>query len=223
MYRHTPRAVGEHATSLIYRHAAAYELLMRALYGRHHAGRLRAVAEQIPPGASVLELCCGPGSLYLGWLRDRVGSYVGLDANPGFVARLTARGVDARLADLGADATPLPHADIVVMQASLYHFLPHANAVVDRMLVAASQSVIVSEPIRNLTSSRLPGIGAAVARATDPGVGHETSARRFTESSLDELMDRYDIRSRFLAPGGRDKVYVLGVTGGVKSTGAASS
>ena len=213
----------EHAPSLIYRHPVAYELLMRALYGRHHAGRLRAVAEQIPPGASVLELCCGPGSLYLGWLRHRVGSYVGLDVNPGFVARLSARGVDARITELGGDATPLPDAEIVVMQASLYHFLPHAEPVVDRMLEAASQSVIISEPIRNLTSSRLFGIGAAARRATDPGVGHLTSARRFTESSLDKLMNRYDVRSTFLAPGGRDKIYVLGATGGARSVGASSS
>ena len=215
--------MGKQATGLIYRHAAAYELLMHALYGRHHAGRLRAVAEQIPPGASVLELCCGPGSLYLGSLRHRAGSYIGLDANPGFVARLRARGVDARVRDLGAGAAPLPHAEVVVMQASLYHFLPGATAIVDRMLEAASRSVIVSEPIRNLTSSRIPWLGAIARRMTDPGVGQETSARRFTEASLDQLMKPYDIRSAFLAPGGRDKIYVLGATGGARSAGPASS
>jgi SAM-dependent methyltransferase len=186
---------------------------MRGLYGRHHAGRLRSVAEQIPPGASVLELCCGTGSLYLGWLRPRVGSYVGLDANPGFVARLRARGVDARVIDLGDDAAPLPVAEVVVMQASLYHFLPRPEAIVGRMVDAASRSVVVSEPIRNLTCSRLPGLGAIGRRATDPGVGHRTSAHRFTEDSLDGLMDRYDVRAAFLAPGGRDKIYILGVSG----------
>ena len=53
--------VSSGSVSLIYRNAAGYELVMRALYGRHHAGRLRAVAEQVPAGASVLELRCGPG------------------------------------------------------------------------------------------------------------------------------------------------------------------
>ncbi len=52
------------STSLIYRSATGYELVMRALYGRHYADRMQAVAEQVPPGASVLELCCGPGTLY---------------------------------------------------------------------------------------------------------------------------------------------------------------
>ena len=103
------------------------------------------------------------------------------------------------------------------MQASLYHFLPRAEAVVGRMLEAASRSVIVSEPIRNLTSSRFRGIRAIGRLATDPGVGHLTSGRRFTEASLDELMNRYDVRSTFLAPGGRDKVYVLGVNDGARA------
>ena len=52
------------STSLIYRSATGYELLMRALYGRHYADRMRAVADEVPAGSSVLELCCGPATLY---------------------------------------------------------------------------------------------------------------------------------------------------------------
>jgi SAM-dependent methyltransferase len=203
-------------TSLIYRHAAVYELLMRVLYGRHHAGRLRAVAQQIPPGATVLELCCGPGSLYVRHLRGRAGSYIGLDANPGFVARLKARGVDARLTDLTTNGEVLPPAEVVVIQASLYHFLPDADRILRRMVTAASRLVIVSEPVRNLSSSRLPVIGSIGRRATDPGVGAHTS--RFTEATLDRVMSRYDGAAAFLAPGGRDKVYVVDVTRSVDSS-----
>ncbi len=46
-------------------------------------------------------------------------------------------------------------------------------------------------------------------RAADPGVGgHE---QRFTEATLDQLMAGYAerVRSAFLIPGGREKVYVL--------------
>jgi SAM-dependent methyltransferase len=200
-------------TSLIYRTAGGYELLMRALYGRHYGSRMRAVADQVPAGATVLELCCGPGSLYLRYLHDRAGSYVGLDANEGFVARLRRRGVDARRLDLAADGNPLPAADVVIMQASLYHFLPDPSPIVDRMLAAASDRVIISEPVRNLASSELPLVGALGRRAADPGVG--SHAQRFTERTLDELMARY--RDRLIAalaiPGGREMVYVL--AGGV--------
>ena len=206
--------------SLIYRSASMYEVAMCALYGRHHRERFRAVADWVPAGAAVVELCCGPGSLYLRHLRPRVRSYIGLDANPGFVAGLQARGVDARLIDLIDGDRPLPRADVAIMQASLYHFLPDADAILQRMLGVAERCVIISEPVRNLSSSTLPLIGAIGRRATDPGVGGH--ADRFTEATLDQLMAAYDVRAAFLAPGGRDKVYVLGTSGGGDSAATSS-
>jgi SAM-dependent methyltransferase len=212
------------STSLIYRSAAGYELLMRALYGRHYADRMRAVADLVPAGSSVLELCCGPATLYRRYLHARVSSYTGIDVNEGFVARLKRDGIDARVVDLaGEPDSPLPSADIVIMQASLYHFLPDASRVVDRMLAAASDRVIVSEPIRNLASSELPIIGRLGRRATDPGVGGH--ADRFTEATLDQLMDRYRDRGRtsFAIPGGREKVYVLAAGGGAEAGGSITT
>jgi SAM-dependent methyltransferase len=197
------------STSLIYRNAHVYELLMRALYGRHYAARMRTVAEQVPRGASVLELCCGPGTLYRRYLRGLVDGYVGLDVNPGFVAGLRRAGIDARQFDLADTGQPLPAADVVIIQASLYHFLPDAAALIDRMLAAARELVIVSEPIRNLSTSGLPVVGRLGRRAADPGVGgHE---QRFDERSLDQLMSAYRQRtlSALMIPGGREKIYVL--------------
>jgi SAM-dependent methyltransferase len=197
------------STSLIYRSSRGYELLMRALYGRHYEDRMRVVAERIRPGASVLELCCGPGTLYLRHLRGRAGAYPGLDVNAGFVEKLRRRGVDARQVDLASDDAPLPGADVVLIQASLYHFLPDAERIVGRMLAAAHERVIVSEPIRNLSSSEAPLIGRLGQGAADPGVGGPE--HRFHEETLDRLMDRYAPRviTAALIPGGREKVYVL--------------
>ncbi len=213
-------------TSLVYRSAAGYELLMRLLYGRHYGARMRAVADQVPDGASVLELCCGPGTLYLRHLRGRTRGYVGVDVNPRFVTRLRRRGVDARRLDLAHDTATdaLPSADVVILQASLYHFLPKAppsgaahsfqdaERIVERMLAAARERVIVAEPVRNLTSSRVPLVARLGARAADPGVGGH--AQRFTEESLEALMARYRERilKAFPIPGGREMVYVLAAT-----------
>jgi SAM-dependent methyltransferase len=194
-------------TSVIYRSASGYELLMRMLYGRHYSDRLRAIAEQVPDGSSVLELCSGPGTLYRRHLRGRVGGYIGLDVNERFVARLQREGVDARRLDLAADAAPLPPADVVLMQASLYHFLPHPEQILGRMLAAARELVIVSEPIRNLASSRLPGVGLIGRRAADPGVGGHAS--RLDEPALDRLMRDHEQIAAFTIPGGREKVFVL--------------
>jgi SAM-dependent methyltransferase len=148
-------------TSLIYRSSVGYELLMLALYGRHYSARMRAVAAEVPDGASVLELCCGPGTLYLRYLRGRVGGYVGIDVNSRFVEQLGRRGVAANRLDLATDDEPLPVADAVILQASLYHFLPEPQRIVDRMLVAARDRVIVSEPVRNLASSSWSRVSGA--------------------------------------------------------------
>jgi SAM-dependent methyltransferase len=196
-------------TSLVYRSAYRYELLMVALYGRHYRSRMAAVAEQVPAGASVLELCCGPGTLYERHLRERAAGYIGVDVNERFIARLKRSGVDARLLDLAHGTEPLPAVDVVIMQASLYHFLPHPEAIVARMLAAARERVVIAEPVRNLATSDVAALRWLGRRAADPGVGaHE---ERFTEATLDRLMDGYRERvmAAFLVPGGREKVYVL--------------
>ena len=197
------------STSLVYRSALGYEALMRVLYGRHYSDRMRAVAEQVPDGASVLELCCGPGTMYVRHLRERTSGYVGIDVNAGYVDRLRRRGIDARRLDLATGEESLPGADVVILQASLYHFLPRPERIIDRMLAAAGDRVIVSEPVRNLASSEVPVIARLGRRAADPGVGGH--AQRFTEATLEALMARYRERvvRSFPIPGGREWVYVL--------------
>jgi SAM-dependent methyltransferase len=196
------------SASLVYRSVALYEAVMLALYGRHYPARLRAIADLIPAGSSVLDVCSGPGTLYSRHLRRRSISYLGIDINPRFVARLRQLGASAELRDL-RDDQPLPPADYVLMQASLYHFLPDPTPVVNRMLRAARKQVIISEPIRNLAGSSSPWLAALARRQTDAGSGGE--ALRFNEQTLDAFFISFQrqVNRTFLLPGGREKVYVL--------------
>src|SRR5215472_2386614 len=116
------------AASIIYQSSFGYEVAMLALYRKNYGARYQAIADLIPPGASVLELCCGPGVLYRRYLCQKGIQYKGLDINPKFIRYLTKRGVAAELWDLRSDRA-LPRAEYVVMQASLYHFLPRASAI----------------------------------------------------------------------------------------------
>jgi SAM-dependent methyltransferase len=193
--------------SLIYRSPRAYELVMLLLYRQHYRVRQGALAEHIPPGSSVVEACCGTGTLYSKHLRHRSVRYTGLDLNPVFVARLQGQGIDSRLWDMRS-AEPLPEADYVVMQASLYHFLPDPGPIVDRMLSAAGEQVIIAEPIHNLTSEH-PRLSRMFAALTDAGAGPER--QRFDERSLDEFLTAYQDRVSQVLPlaGGREKLYVL--------------
>lgn len=191
--------------SPIYRSAALYEATMLALYRRHRDARLRAVAELIPPGASVVEACCGPGLLYRRHLRARDVRYTGLDISPAFVRRLERAGADARLWDL-REPRPLPTADYVVMQGSLYQFLPDAGPVVERMLDAAGAALVVVEPVENMIGGPLSGL---IARLGDPGTG--PTPHRFDAGALDELFAPYGDRvlRSFPVAGDRERAYVV--------------
>ena len=181
---------------------------MIALYGRHYAARYRAISQLIPDGATVLELCCGPGYLYQRHLRGRSIAYHGIDINQRFVDRIVRLGATGEVADI-AKMESLPGADFVVMQASLYHFLPDAAPIADRMLGAARRNVIIAEPIRNLSTARIPLISRLARKHADPGSGKHQ--QRFDERSLDTFMSRYEgrVARSFMIPGGREKVYVL--------------
>jgi SAM-dependent methyltransferase len=196
------------STSFIYRSSSLYELAMLALYGRHYGSRYRAIAELVPNGSSVLDLCCGPALLYHRYLRHKSVRYTGLDVNAEFIDRLTRRGASGQVRDLRSEEA-LPEADYVIMQASLYHFLPDPSPVMDRMLRAARRQVIVSEPIRNLSSSDSRLVALVGKLLTDPGVGNHT--QRFNETSLDQFFSRYRslVQQSFLAAGGREKLYIL--------------
>jgi hypothetical protein len=196
------------STSLIYRSAALYEAAMLVLYGQHYFARHRVIADLIPQGSSVVELCCGPGYLYRRHLRRKVRGYYGIDINPRFVKQLIYCGAAGEVGDLRALQT-LPQADYIVMQASLYHFLPEPSGIVDLMLQAARDRVIIAEPVRNLSCAKVPFLSWLAGRCADPGSGRHH--HRFTEQTLDQFFADYSSRlcQSFLIPGGREKVYVL--------------
>jgi SAM-dependent methyltransferase len=171
-------------TSPLYRDPRVYRGVLRLLYGGALAERERAVAALVPPGASVLDVCCGDGAI----ARRLPGrSYVGADASETFVRALARRGVDAVRLDAARD--PLPRADVVLLLGSLYQFLPDADALVERLRRAARSHVVVAEPHRNLAQHPWRAVRALARRMTDPGVPSSTA--RFDEASLRALFARH--------------------------------
>jgi hypothetical protein len=137
-------------------HSLLYETLMLGLYGfRGYTNRYQAIAERIPRGASVLELCCGPAMLYHRHLKAKQIQYTGLDIHESFIEALNRGGAQGLIWDVNSD-TPLPEADFVLIQASLSCFLPDVTPVLRRMVAAARREVIIAEPIRSLPGRVLP-------------------------------------------------------------------
>jgi SAM-dependent methyltransferase len=196
------------ATKLIYRNGTLYDFIIRLLYGRHYATHYAVIADLIPAGASVLDLCCGSAALYHHYLRAKSVRYTGLDTSPFFIKALARRGGSGLIWDLHSEK-PLPRADFVVIQGALHLFLPEPGPLIERMLGAAIKQVIVSEPIRNLSSSRFSVVSRIANRISGGPAGSDAS--RFTEETLDRLFERYaaELKRSFKIPGGRDKVYIL--------------
>src|SRR6266513_1746540 len=144
---------------------------MRVLYGRYYASRYQKIAALIPDGATVLDLCCGPAQLYRQYLRSKKVEYRGLDINPRFIKQLQSENMEGQVWDL-RENNQLPPADYVLMQASLYHFLPDTQPIIDRMLEAARRQVIIAEPIRNLSSSSVALVRRIARHLTKVGDGN---------------------------------------------------
>ena len=166
--------------SPIYWSATGYDLVMRALYGRSYSRLYEDVGALIPNGASVTDVCCGTARLYRDVLQSRGCRYVGLDYNPILVRAVCRAGVDARVFDMRRDKPP--RADFVVMCSSLYHFFDRRNEVLATLRDAADEAVIISEPVRNLTSHPFPPISKLATLLTNPGGGSAES--RFDPQSF---------------------------------------
>lgn len=194
--------------SPIYRHPFLYSLTMRALYGRGFEERYRALDALVPDGATVFEACAGDCRLYENYLKPRGISYRGSDLNPTFVAHARRRGIAMDLLDLRKD--PLPKADVVILQASLYQFIPNEREIVRVLAAAARKTLIVAEPVRNMASSSNPVVAWIGKRAA--GTGDASHPSRFTETSLTELL-RSEFGRRItheeLIANGREKVLCI--------------
>ena len=135
----------------LYQHPKIYDI---ALYGLYHGdphARFKQVADEIPKGATVVDLCAGTAFLY-NQLKDKCASYTALDINPRLVKHLQKQGVDAQCFNVRTDA--IPEADVVTMCSSLYHFHPDCIDIFQRMQQSARKKVIVLEPVHNAKNSR---------------------------------------------------------------------
>ncbi|MEW5849762.1 MAG: class I SAM-dependent methyltransferase [Myxococcota bacterium] len=166
----------------VYWHPALYKLAMRRLYGKSgFEERYRVVAAHVPPGSDVIDLCAGDGRLrrYL----PPGTPYLAVDTNEVFLRKLWRQGVATLHADLRRQ---LPCGGTVVMMASLYHFMPEHVEMVRRALQAATRRLILTEPVENVTASRVGPLARLSAWISDPGDG--SSRGRLNGDDLSALL-----------------------------------
>ena len=178
---------------------------MKCLYGKHYKYRYRAIAEKIPRGASVTDVCSGDSVLYTRYLKGK-NKYTGIDINP-----LTAFNSQwAKIIKVDIVKEAIPKADYVVMQGSLYQFIPNHKEIINKMLDSARYKVIISEPVINLVNSKNKIISTIAKYSVNPGTG--PTPNRFTKKSLHLFfIKNYKNIIEKMCPivGGRDMLYIL--------------
>src|SRR5215213_536353 len=110
----------------------------------------RIVADLVPPRSEILDVCCGDCAIEP-LLRVKGCRYIGLDLNPAFVSSARRRGLDVRAWDARAD--PVPPADFILLQSSLYQFVDRDRELLQNLLEMARRTLIVSEPVENWAAS----------------------------------------------------------------------
>ena len=191
------------STGFAYAHPWTYGAIMRVLHWGDFEERYAVVSRHVPPGASVVDLCCGDAALAS--RLSQAKSYVGLDANEGFVRHGQRRGVDTRLWDAHRD--PIPDADVVVIQSSLYQFHPEDGALLSRALTAARMRLVVAEPITNWLTHGRPWQKFLARRMTR--VGGRKFDFRHDEATLAALVRTLPSRHVEMKRAGRDLVIAI--------------
>jgi len=175
--------------SLVYYNMFTYRLVMQVLYRGTYRTRFRRIIDVMGPDVrSVCDLCFG--DTYIAqWCRARGVQWTGVEINQYFCERARRHGFDVREGDLLA--IDLPHADVFVMAAALYHFHDDLPALLDRVF-SRSRRFIISEPVRNVSRGRL---GSWAKYVANPGTGNATF--RYDEDSLLAALRAQQARQSF--------------------------
>lgn len=180
-------------------HPRLYELTVRLMYGANFHRRYLLVA-QLTAGLPVLDVCCGDGYL-ANYLKH--SAYQGVEFYSRFVRHCQQKGLAVQRLDIRRDT--LPVSPCVVMMASLYQFLPDYEPVLEKLIQASSQRLIIAEPVHNLAHAANPLLAWLARHLADPSGG--TARSRFNEASLRDMFTRYGFQRVF--ENGREWVGVL--------------
>lgn len=180
--------------SIIYWNISFYRLLMSVLYLGKYKRRFERINALLKPTTdTVIELCFG--DIYIAEYCKKNGiDWKGYDINEHFVRNATRLNYNAILKDVN-ELNAFEKCDTYIIIGSLYHFKDNSAEILRKMIASSSQ-VIISEPIKNISTVK-GFIGSIASLFTNAGNGIENF--RFNETTflamLDKLGSNYKIVS----------------------------
>lgn len=170
---------------LLYKFPFIYTLAMKFLYKDSYDDSYKKIANLIENDSTVVDVCCGDAKLK-SFLKDKT-AYMGVDGNPSFFYSLLKKNIYVKLTD--AEDDPIPEADYVVLQRSLYQF-KNPGKVVSKLYKSAKKALIISESVHNLKEEKSSSIISnyipkfVATRNKNPHF-------RFNESGFKKLLAKY--------------------------------
>lgn len=159
---------------------------MNILYCGKYRNRIKDIINTFSfNDKSVLDLCFGD-ILLATYCKKHSIKWTGYDINEQFVQHALNQGLNAKQINL-IEIEHFEKADVCLMSGSLYHFHHDLETILKKMLASAPK-LIISEPIRNISTSS--GIAGYLAQyMTNAGKGKETF--RFNENSFITMLEDY--------------------------------
>ncbi len=174
-------------TSIIYKNPLIYKTTMKLLHGKGYRRRYVLISKEVKD-LEVLDLCCGDCEL-----AKYVKNYKGADFNPVFVKSARKKGIEAIRLDVMNDE--IPTSECIVMQASLYHFIPEHKKVLQKVLEKAPK-VIISESHVNLAQSNFKPLAWFAKLLTKTSKDNE---HRFDKDQLFKLYREFGAKKIIVA------------------------
>lgn len=170
-------------SSLVYKNIYIYRILLNIIYQGRYKSRFSAITPLLQGSHSVTELCFGDIHIAKFCNENHI-NWIGYDLNNSFVKFAQKHGYAALYSDI-LKLESLPKSDIVLVQGSLYHFHQDIEALFS-LIFASTNTLIISEPIKNLSSSK-GLIGILARRSANTGKGEEPF--RYTEATIIKMLD----------------------------------
>ena len=176
------------------------------MYKKHFHERYKAINNVIIENSSVVDVCCGDSYLHSIFKKKNI-DYLGLDFNPTFINYSIKRGINARLFNIYEDA--IPHADYIILQASLYQFIPNHIQILQKLYQSADQYLIIAETMKSYGGSNNKFISAIGKFLNNPGDGMKVE--RFSLSTFKKAMEPFqeNIENEYFICGNIDYMVVI--------------
>lgn len=172
--------------SITYWHPLIYSLLIKLSFKTSYQKRYEVISNLINTNSSVVDICCGDCKVF-DYLKDKKIDYLGLDFNSYFVKNAKKRRINAREFNIHKDE--IPKSEYILIQASLYQFIPKHDKILQKLFDAATKYLVISEPIVNYGNSKSKIISCISKILNNPGDG--VKPYRFTLDTLKRALEPF--------------------------------